>query len=414
LSGSIKLKHASGNGVIISAPSSNPSSDKTINLPSDETGVFATKDSANSLQNVTGLNGGALSNRRMNINGAVLINQRGNKTGLTVSGAPHYVVDRFRHYFTEGTFSISQENDAPAGSGFTKSLKIQCTTADTSQDAGAVHNLAYPFEGQDLQRLAKGSSGAKQLAVQFWCKAFQTGTFNITLFDEDNNRFTNQNFTISASNTWEKKELIFPADTTGAITADNSASLNLDIKLAAGSNYTSGSLQTAWGASTTANSGVGQTVNIADNTNNNFYITGLQIEVGNVHTEFEHKVIAEELNMCRRYFQTSFTSNPSTTNTDNNGVILYNGGRTGDTTSFLGAAYIQLSPLMRAAPTVTVFDLATPRNTGKCHRHTYGFTGANNQDTLVTDANPSAFNVRSDSGQNANGMIFHWQCEAEL
>ena len=61
MSGSIKLKHASGNGVIISAPSSNPSSDKTINLPSDETGVFATKDSANSLQNVTGLNGGALS-----------------------------------------------------------------------------------------------------------------------------------------------------------------------------------------------------------------------------------------------------------------------------------------------------------------------------------------------------------------
>ena len=303
MSGSIKLKHASGNGVIISAPSSNPSSDKTINLPSDETGVFATKDSANSLQNITGVNGGALSNRRMNINGACLVNQRGNKTGLTVSGAPHYVVDRFRHYFTEGTFSISQENDAPAGSGFTKSLKIQCTTADTSQDAAAVHNLTYPFEGQDLQRLAKGSSGAKQLAVQFWCKAYQTGAFNITLFDEDNNRFTNQTFTISASNTWEKKELIFPADTTGTITADNSVSLNLDIKLAVGTNYTGGSLQTAWGASTTANSGVGQTVNIADNTNNNFYITGLQIEVGNVHTEFEHKVITEELALCQRYYQ---------------------------------------------------------------------------------------------------------------
>lgn len=251
--------------------------------------------------NISSVGGGALSNRRMNINGAVLINQRGNKTGLTVSGAPHYVVDRFRHYFTEGTFSISQENDAPAGSGFTKSLKIQCTTADTSQDAGAVHNVTYPFEGQDLQGLAKGTSGAKQLAVQFWCKAFQTGTFNVTLFDEDNSRFTNQNFTISASNTWEKKELIFPADTTGAITADNSASLNLDIKLAAGSNYTSGSLQTAWGASTTANSGVGQTVNIADNTNNNFYITGLQIEIGNVHTDFEHRLVSQELALAHRY-----------------------------------------------------------------------------------------------------------------
>ena len=251
--------------------------------------------------NITSVNGGALSSRRMNLNGACLVNQRGNKTGLTVSGAPHYVVDRFRHYFTEGTFSISQENDAPAGSGLTKSLKIQCTTADTNQDVGAVHNLTYPFEGQDVQGLAKGTSGAKQLAVQFWCKAYQTGAFNITLFDEDNNRFTNQTFTISASNTWEKKELIFPADTTGTITADNSASLNLDIKLAVGTNYTSGSLQTAWGASTTANSGVGQTVNIADNTNNNFYITGLQIEIGNVHTDFEHRSFGQELALCRRY-----------------------------------------------------------------------------------------------------------------
>ena len=364
--------------------------------------------------NISSVGGGALSNRRMNINGAVLINQRGNKTGLTVSGAPHYVVDRFRHYFTEGTFSISQENDAPAGTGFTKSLKIQCTTADTSQDAGAVHNLTYPFEGQDLQRLAKGSSGAKQLAVQFWCKAYQTGTFTITLFDEDNMRFTNQNFTISTSNTWEKKELIFPADTTGTITADNSASLNLDIKLAAGSNYTSGSLQTAWGASTTANSGVGQTVNIADNTNNNFYITGLQIEVGNVHTEFEHKVISEELNMCRRYFQTSFASNPGTTNTDNTGLVLFGGGRTGDTTSFLGGSYVQLSPSMRAAPTVTTFDVATPRNTNKCHRHTYGFAGANDQSVTITDVNINSFVVRSGGSHSANGIIYHWMCEAEL
>tara|TARA_R100000406_G_scaffold23791_1_gene15189 strand:- start:1568 stop:2719 length:1152 start_codon:yes stop_codon:yes gene_type:complete len=335
---SIRLKHASGNAVTIAAPSSNPSSNKTINLP-DEAGIFATKDSANSLQNVTGVNGSALSNRRMNINGACLVSQRGNKTGLTVSGAPHYVVDRFRHYFTEGTFSISQENDAPAGSGFTKSLKIQCTTADTSQDAGAVHNLTYPFEGQDLQRLAKGSSGAKQLAVQFWCKAYQTGAFNITLFDEDNNRFTNQTFTISASNTWEKKELIFPADTTGTIIADNSVSLNLDIKLAVGTNYTSGSLQTAWGASTTANSGVGQTVNIADNTNNNFYITGLQIEVGNVHTEYEHKLITEELALCQRYFETG------------NGLLLaaYSGGAFGG-----GITLNEFAVTKRATPTITV------------------------------------------------------------
>ena len=178
------------------------------------------------VNSVTMPNEGSLSGRRMNINGACLVNQRGNKTGLT-SGS-HKVLDKWRHYFTEGTFSITQENDAPSGSGFTKSLKIQCTTADTSQDAFATHQFGYAFEGQDIQQLAKGTSSAKQLAVQFWCKAYQTGTFVVTLFDEDNSRFVCQNFTISASNTWEHKKLTFPADTTGTITADNSSSINVD------------------------------------------------------------------------------------------------------------------------------------------------------------------------------------------
>ena len=253
------------------------------------------------VNSVTMPNEGSLSGRRMNINGACLVNQRGNKTGLT-SGS-HKVLDRWRHYFTEGTFSITQENDAPSGSGFTKSLKIQCTTADTSQDAFATHQFGYAFEGQDIQQLAKGTSSAKQLAVQFWCKAYQTGTFVVTCFDEDNARFVCQNFTISASNTWEHKKLTFPADTTGTITADNSKSINIDFKLASGSNYTGGTLRTAWGGNVAADSAVGQTVNIADNTNNNFYITGFQIEVGNVHTEFEHRSFGQELQLCQRYYQ---------------------------------------------------------------------------------------------------------------
>ena len=338
---SIRLKHASGNAVIIAAPSSNPSSNKTINLP-DEAGVFATKDSANSLQNVTGLNGGPLSNRRMNINGACLVNQRGNKTGLT-SGS-HKVLDKWRHYFTEGTFSITQENDAPSGSGFTKSLKIQCTSADTSQDAFETHQFGYAFEGQDIQQLAKGTSSAKQLAVQFWCKAYQTGTFVVTLFDEDNSRFVCQNFTISASNTWEHKKLTFPADTTGTITADNSSSINVDFKLAAGSNYTSGTLRTTWGGNVAADSAVGQTVNIADSTNNNFYITGFQIETGNVHTELEHKSYGQELALARRYF---YKVQPSTT------YVSFGVGTAYSSTQ--AVAHIDFPVPLRASPTFSYF-----------------------------------------------------------
>ena len=130
-------------------------------------------------------------------------------------------------------------------------------------------------------------------------------------------------------------------------------------------------------------------------------------------TDFEHLPISQTLSLCKRYFQTSFASNPGTTNTSNDGIVLVNGSRTGDTTSFLGSAYVQLSPEMRAAPTVTTFDVATPRNTNKCHRHTYGFAGQNNQSITITDVNVKSFCVRSDGGHSANGIVFHWQCEAE-
>ena len=89
---SIKLKHSGGNGTIIAAPTSNPASDKTLTLPSDVDGTIVSKDSSNSLQNITGINGGQLGNRNLIINGAMQVAQRG--TSSTTSG--YGTVDRFR------------------------------------------------------------------------------------------------------------------------------------------------------------------------------------------------------------------------------------------------------------------------------------------------------------------------------
>ena len=50
---SIKLKHASGNGVSITAPSSNPAADRTLELPSDADGIIAKTDASGNLA-VTG------------------------------------------------------------------------------------------------------------------------------------------------------------------------------------------------------------------------------------------------------------------------------------------------------------------------------------------------------------------------
>jgi|TARA_Y100000287_G_C14200711_1_gene345233 hypothetical protein len=299
---SIKLKHSGGNGVIIAAPTSNPASDKTLTLPSDVDGTVVSKDSSNSLQNITGVNGGQLSNRRININGAMICSQRG--TSFTNIGSAGdyddtYTLDRFfiSQGLSAGRCSVTQESDAP--SGFSKSLKIATTTADTSIAAGEYHRLLTNFEGQDLQRFAKGTSDAKQFTLSFYCKANASATYVAELRDTDNNRTISKTFSVTTS--WTRVELTFAADTTGAFNSDNLLSMELAWWFHAGSTYSSGTLQTNWGSNTAANRAVGID-SIFDSTNRTFFITGVQLEVGDTATDFEHRTFAQELQLCRRYY----------------------------------------------------------------------------------------------------------------
>tara|TARA_R100000773_G_scaffold12634_1_gene11681 strand:- start:1400 stop:2602 length:1203 start_codon:yes stop_codon:yes gene_type:complete len=296
----IKLKHSGGNGVIIEAPASNPASDKTIALPSTESGVFATKDSANSLQNVTGINGGQLGNRNLIINGAMQVAARGTSaTGKTTSGV--YSTDRINLTIgNAGTWTVSQDSDSP--NEFAKSTKFQCTTANASLGTGAFLLLGYRLEGHDVQSLAKGTSSAKTFTVSFHVKSNKTGTYVLGVNDRDNSRNNSKPYTINVANTWEKKTITFEADTSGALDDDANESLRLDFWLAAGTDFTSGSAVTGWESTTNANRAKNLSVNLADNTANNWYITGLQLEVGSVATDFEHRSFAEELDLCQRYF----------------------------------------------------------------------------------------------------------------
>jgi hypothetical protein len=235
------------------------------------------------------------------INGAMQVAQRGtSKTSITTSD--YYTSDRWLTGInTLGTWTQSVENDAPTGSGFRKSTKMLCTTADASLAAGDFLKFDHRLEGQNVQQIAKGTSSAKQLTVSFWVKSNVTGTYIVEIEDFDNSRTYNNSYTISASATWEKKTMTIPADTTGALDSDNNLSLVLSFWLAAGSNFTSGTLQTTWGAVTNANRAVGQT-NLAASTNNYWQITGVQLEVGNTATDFEFLPIDAELARCQRYY----------------------------------------------------------------------------------------------------------------
>jgi len=243
----------------------------------------------------------ALSNRNVIINGAMQVAQRGtSSTGLT--GAGYFTADRWNMFASSlGTWTQSVENDAPTGSGFRKSLKMLCTTADASPAAGDVLLFTQNLEGQNVQQFLKGTSSAKQFSLTFWVKGSTTGTYIVELNDADNSRSVSAAYSIAVAGTWEKKTVTFPADTTGAFDNDNASSLELIFWLGAGSDYTSGTLATTWGTRTNANRAVGGT-NLAGAINRYWQVTGVQLEAGAVATPFEFEDYGVTLAKCQRYY----------------------------------------------------------------------------------------------------------------
>jgi hypothetical protein len=236
------------------------------------------------------------------INGDMSIAQRSTSVA-SITGDDYYTVDRFYTRLTGlGTWTQSQSTDVPTGQGFATSLKMDCTTADAAPAASDFLQLQQRFEGQNLQYLKKGTASAVSLTASFWVKSTKTGTFILELYDSDNTRQISKSYTVNVTNTWEKKTITFDGDTTGVVNNDNGASLQLNFWLGAGTDFTSGTLNTSWAASTNANRAVGQ-VNVADDTSNDFYITGVQLEAGTTASDFEFLPVDVNLARCYRYCQ---------------------------------------------------------------------------------------------------------------
>jgi hypothetical protein len=252
--------------------------------------------------------------RNLLINGAMQVAQRATSVA-SITTAGYRTADRWNFNVNAlGTWTQSVENDAPTGSGFRKSLKMLCTTADASPAAGDYCIIRQVLEGQNVQSIKKGTSSAEQITVSFWVKSNVTGTYILELLDADNSRQVSKSYTVSASGTWEFKSLTFPADTTGAFDNDNALSLECNFWLATGSTYSSGTLNTSWASTTSANRVVGQT-NVAAATNNYWQITGVQMDVGANASPFEFKDYGRELLECQRYyFKTDNTNGVSTSN----------------------------------------------------------------------------------------------------
>ena len=255
---------------------------------------------ANLIGNINSGGGGV--NRNLIINGAMNVAQRGTSTtGLGANGANYSTVDRFYTYAngTAGRFTMTQDSSAP--DGFANSLKLDCTTADTSIAAAEQLVLAQVIEGQNLQHLNKGTSSALPVAVSFYVKGNASATYMCALIDNDNSRMSTKQFSVTTD--WTRITINVPADTTGALDDDNAGSFNLNFYLHAGSNLTGGTYTAStWGASTDANRAVGIS-SFFDSTDRTFFLTGVQLEVGQNATEFEHEPLERTLAKCQRYFQ---------------------------------------------------------------------------------------------------------------
>ena len=244
-----------------------------------------------------------LGRRNILINGDFGIYQRAQQvTGIGASSG-YFTADRW-HIDTgdsAGRLTMTAGTEAaPAESNVTTSMKLDCTTADTSIAATEYLILNQKIEGQNVQHVKKGTSGAKQLTASFWVKSETTShTFVVELYDVDNTRHVAKTFAVTSS--WSKIELTFPADTTGAFGNDANNSLVMNIWLHAGSNFTSGTLASTWASVTTANRAAGVD-SFYSSTSNELYITAVQLEVGDTATEFEILTRGERDALCHRYY----------------------------------------------------------------------------------------------------------------
>jgi hypothetical protein len=239
--------------------------------------------------------------RNLIINGAMQVAQRGtSSTGLGASDG-YFTVDRFQLNFSSTSARFTMTQDSPTDlSGFTKALKLDCTTADTSIGSGEYLILHHKLEGQDLQQLKKGTSNAEKFTVSFYVKGNANATYTLEIEDVDNNRYNAQEFSVTTS--WNRVSLTFDGDTTGVLDNDNANSIRMNFWLFVGSNFTGGThTDNVW--HTTANQRVGDNqTSIADSTDRTFFLTGLQFELGSQATPFEHRSFGEELALCHRYF----------------------------------------------------------------------------------------------------------------
>ena len=248
-------------------------------------------------------NAGGITGRNLVINGAQNVAQRSaSVTGLGATDG-YFTLDRFKVAFgaaSAGRFTMSQSTVTDLA-GFSNALKLDCTTIDTSIAAGELFVLQHILEGFNLQKLKASSTSTQAFTLSFYAKSNASRAIATEFeFTNGTNRQISKLHTIGTS--WARYTMTVPAASSTQVDDDNSAELTMNFWLYAGSTYTSGTINDdALAPTTSANRapGIGSLFASTDNT---LEITGVQLEVGQAATPFEHRSYGDELARCQRYY----------------------------------------------------------------------------------------------------------------
>jgi hypothetical protein len=270
------------------------------------------------------------------INGDMRVAQRGT-AAVTAAGARP--VDRWAIYIgVAGTWNVQQVSTAPTG--FSNSVRVR-VTSPSSATASQAAVIQQSIEGFSVSDLAWGAASAQQVTVSFWVNSSVTGTYCVAVRNGSYNRSYVGTYSITTAGTWEKKSVSIPGDILGVWAKDNSIGIDLSFDLGSGSNFNANA--NTWTAGnlvkTTSQANFMGAAIVSPATSNDFYLTGVQLELGSVSTPFEMRPEPLELQLCQRYY----FRNTGTMNTVAVGVATSTGN---------GLFYLKYPQTMRAQPTI--------------------------------------------------------------
>ena len=276
--------------------------------------------------------------------------QRGTGFAPLASGA--FGADRFgvSHYH-DGAVSVFKTADAPTPAQanlFTQHcLHFAVTTADAAIGAEQYYVVYQNIEGYNAASFGFGQAGTRYVTLSFWVKSSLTGVHCVSITNSAGSRSYVAEYTVSVADTWEKKTITIPVDTSGTWLYDSGIGLQVRFALAAGSTYQT--TASTWAAGNFL--ATSSQVNLLGSTAYNFKIALVQLEAGSVATPFETRPIGIEQSLCKRYYQTIGGS------PNNFGVQGYTtaGNNVGHTVTF---------PEMRSVPTIVLPTMTNTNTAG--------------------------------------------------